>query len=102
MSLVIQMYVIGGRAGRTGLAGASAAEAVEVHFLWRPQLSDPADEPVLEAAVNGQAAILVTYSVREPRSRATWRATCAKRRGCPRRPVTSCSACWNRMMELGA
>ena len=38
---------------------------MEVHFLWRPQLSDPADEPVLEAAVNGQAAILVTYNVRD-------------------------------------
>src|ERR1700691_2167011 len=25
-------------------AMASAAEAVDVHFMWRPQLSDPADE----------------------------------------------------------
>jgi hypothetical protein len=30
------------------------AEPVETHFLWRPQLRDPADELVLEAAVNGQ------------------------------------------------
>jgi len=29
------------------------AEPVSVTYLWRPQLSDPADEMVLEAAVNG-------------------------------------------------
>src|ERR1700683_2070449 len=31
------------------------AEPVQTHFLWRPQLHDPDDEMVLEAAVNGQA-----------------------------------------------
>jgi hypothetical protein len=30
-------------------AFASAAEPIDVHFLWRPQLTDPADELVLEA-----------------------------------------------------
>jgi hypothetical protein len=30
---------------------ASAAEPVDVHFMWRPQLADPPDEIVLEAAV---------------------------------------------------
>jgi putative PIN family toxin of toxin-antitoxin system len=44
-------------------AFASAAEAVEISFLWRPQLQDPADELVLEAAVNGRAQALVTHSV---------------------------------------
>jgi putative PIN family toxin of toxin-antitoxin system len=44
-------------------AFASAAEAVEVHFQWRPQLSDPADEMVLEAAINGRADALVTHNV---------------------------------------
>lgn len=36
---------------------------VEVHFLWRPQVRDPNDEMVLEAAINGQADALVTYNV---------------------------------------
>jgi len=44
---------------------ASAAEPVEVNFRWRPQLSDPKDELVLEAAVNGEADALVTHNVRE-------------------------------------
>jgi len=42
---------------------ASAAEGVEVHFQWRPQLRDPADEMVLEAAINGRADALVTHNV---------------------------------------
>ncbi len=46
-------------------AFASAAEGVELHFLWRPQLRDPADEMVLEAAINGQADALVTHNARD-------------------------------------
>ena len=42
---------------------ASAAEPVELNFLWRPQLRDPADELMLEAAVNGRADALVTHNV---------------------------------------
>ena len=34
-------------------------------FLWRPQLRDPNDEMVLEAAVNGQADALVTFNRRD-------------------------------------
>jgi putative PIN family toxin of toxin-antitoxin system len=42
---------------------ASASLPVEVNFQWRPQLSDPNDEMVLETAVNGQASILLTHNV---------------------------------------
>ena len=35
------------------------------HFLWRPQLSDPNDEMVLEVAINGRADALVTFNVRD-------------------------------------
>ncbi|HEY6458070.1 MAG TPA: putative toxin-antitoxin system toxin component, PIN family [Steroidobacteraceae bacterium] len=44
-------------------AFASAAEPVELNFMWRPQLRDPADELMLEAAVNGRADALVTHNV---------------------------------------
>jgi len=44
-------------------AFASAAEPIELNFLWRPQLRDPADEMVLEAAVNGRASAVVTHNV---------------------------------------
>jgi putative PIN family toxin of toxin-antitoxin system len=43
----------------------AVAEPVKTHFLWRPQLRDPGDEMVLEAAVNGQADLLVTFNVRD-------------------------------------
>jgi putative PIN family toxin of toxin-antitoxin system len=46
-------------------AFASAAEGVDVSFRWRPHLSDPNDELVLEAAVNGHADRLVTHNVRD-------------------------------------
>jgi putative PIN family toxin of toxin-antitoxin system len=41
------------------------AEPVETHFLWRPQLRDPNDEMVLEAAINGGADALVTLNLRD-------------------------------------
>jgi putative PIN family toxin of toxin-antitoxin system len=41
------------------------SEPVKTHFLWRPQLRDPGDEMVLEAAVNGRADALVTFNVRD-------------------------------------
>lgn len=51
-------------------AFASAAEGVEVNFRWRPQLTDPNDELILEAAVNGAADALVTHNVRDFREAA--------------------------------
>ena len=33
-------------------------------YLWRPQLCDPSDEVVMEAAVNGQARAIVTFNRR--------------------------------------
>lgn len=38
---------------------------VEPHFRWRPQLRDPGDELVLEAAVNGRASAIVTFNRRD-------------------------------------
>jgi len=33
--------------------------------VWRPLLRDPANEMVLEAAVNGRAAAIVTFNQRD-------------------------------------
>ena len=44
---------------------AGLLEPVELHFRWRPQLRDPADEMVLEAAVNCGADALITYNHRD-------------------------------------
>lgn len=43
---------------------ASLVDPVKIHFLWRPQLRDPADELVLEAAVNAGANALITFNLR--------------------------------------
>jgi putative PIN family toxin of toxin-antitoxin system len=48
------------------LAGlACVLRPIDISFLWRPQLKDPADEMVLEAAVNGQCSHLVTWNLRD-------------------------------------
>jgi len=41
------------------------AEAVQIRFLWRPLLSDPADDMVLETAVDGRADLLVTFNQKD-------------------------------------
>jgi predicted nucleic acid-binding protein len=43
---------------------------VPLRFLWRPQLKDPADEMVLETAVNGAAR---QFGIRVARPRDAWR-----------------------------
>jgi len=40
-------------------------EPVHMDFHWRPQVHDPADEMVLETAINGQADLLVTFNLRD-------------------------------------
>ncbi len=37
---------------------------VKLHYLWRPQLGDVADEMVLETAINGRADCIVTFNIR--------------------------------------
>lgn len=41
---------------------ATLVEPVRLSYLWRPQLIDPDDEMVLEAAVNGRADAVVTFN----------------------------------------
>ena len=44
---------------------AALIHPVTSHFVWRPQLQDPGDEMVLEAAVNGMADTIVTFNQRD-------------------------------------
>lgn len=44
---------------------ASMVVRVVVNYRWRPRLSDPHDEMVLEAAVNGLVDAIVTFNVRD-------------------------------------
>ena len=48
---------------------AALTTPVELHFAWRPQLRDPGDEMVLEAAVNGHvdAHNLADFEIAKPR-----------------------------------
>jgi predicted nucleic acid-binding protein len=46
---------------------ASLIEPVHLHFVWRPRLKDPADEMVLDTAVNGHADRLATFNLRHLR-----------------------------------
>jgi predicted nucleic acid-binding protein len=45
-------------------AVAAVIEPVQLRFLWRLTMKDPADEMVLETAVNRQADCAVTFNVR--------------------------------------
>lgn len=40
-------------------------QPVILHYVWRPQLRDPNDEMVLEAAVNARVHAIVTHNTRD-------------------------------------
>ncbi len=44
---------------------ATLLEPIVIDFRWRPQLTDPNDEMVLECAVNVQASAIVTFNGRD-------------------------------------
>jgi putative PIN family toxin of toxin-antitoxin system len=44
---------------------ANVLHPIDINYLWRPQLRDPCDEMVLEAAVNGSASHLITWNIRD-------------------------------------
>jgi putative PIN family toxin of toxin-antitoxin system len=37
----------------------------KIYYLWRPYLSDPKDDMVLEIAVSGQCQFIVTYNIND-------------------------------------
>ena len=43
---------------------AAISEPIQLRFFYRPRLKDPADEMVLETAINGRADRLVTFNLR--------------------------------------
>jgi putative PIN family toxin of toxin-antitoxin system len=57
---------VGGRTEATTDAFLDAlclhCEPVNLYYLWRPRARDPADDMVLETALNGQADRLVTFN----------------------------------------
>jgi putative PIN family toxin of toxin-antitoxin system len=67
--------VITRQANQLGLSGSeidvfvdflcSVAEPIEIHYLWRPEVPDPNDDMVLEAAVAGQCEHIVTHNTRD-------------------------------------
>ena len=44
---------------------AAVARPIRLAFRWRPRLSDPDDDMVLETAVNGSATAIVTFNQRD-------------------------------------
>jgi len=44
---------------------AAVIEPVRLAFVWRPVSPDPADDMVIETAVNGRAETIVTFNARD-------------------------------------
>ena len=61
-----EMLRLSGRAVDDVLDGlCSRGECRQIHFLWRPQLSDPKDDHVLELAVAASGADIVTHNIKD-------------------------------------
>jgi len=43
---------------------AALIKPIEIHYLWRPQMRDQADDMVLEAAVNAMADAVVSFNLK--------------------------------------
>ncbi|MBC7853229.1 MAG: putative toxin-antitoxin system toxin component, PIN family, partial [Pirellulaceae bacterium] len=43
----------------------SVSELTTVHFRWRPSLSDPGDDMILELAVASRSSFIVTFNARD-------------------------------------
>jgi putative PIN family toxin of toxin-antitoxin system len=43
----------------------SVAEKRQIHYLWRPFLSDPKDDMALEVAVAGRCDYIVTHNIKD-------------------------------------
>lgn len=54
-----------GEVGRVLDDLAAVARPVRLAFRWRPRLSDPDDDMVLETAINGSAGAIVTFNQRD-------------------------------------
>ena len=55
----------GAEVGRVLDDSAAIAKPVRLAFRWRPRLSDPDDDMVLETAINGSASAIVTFNQRD-------------------------------------
>ena len=61
-----RMLGLSGRAVNDVLDGFCVrGESRKIHFLWRPHLSDPKDDHVLELAVAANRADIVTHNVKD-------------------------------------
>lgn len=76
VGMILEYEAVLKRAEHLAVAGLTTADVDEVldafcifakpiinHFRWRPALTDPDDDLVLETAVNGMADVIVTFNV---------------------------------------
>jgi putative PIN family toxin of toxin-antitoxin system len=76
VGMILEYEAVLKRAEHLAVAGLTTVDVDEVldvfcifakpiinHFRWRPALTDPDDDLVLETAVNGMADVIVTFNV---------------------------------------